>query len=297
MIPVASTRAHLLMSLNILIIAGAIIASEELSNVANSYSLTLLRFIAASILLAPVVLLVKSKRARLIKIFPKSFVISFFYCAFFVGFFEALETTNSLNTGAIFTLVPLITAILSMLFLKQSLNSKLLVFYLTGVVTASWIVFKGNIALFLAADVSEGDIIFLIATISFCCFTLSMKLLYRGEDMASVVFCTLVGGAIWMMLAKVVFAYPLHWHEVQGKYVYYMAYLVVAATLFTVYLFQRVTVILGPVRVNAYFYIIPALVALMAVAHSSRTLPGHLLPAIILSFLISLAIQLMVARD
>ena len=42
-----------------------------------------------------------------------------------------------------------------------------------------------------------------------------------------------------------------------------MTYLVIGATLITVYLYQKTTVALGPSSVNAYIYLNPVLVALL----------------------------------
>jgi hypothetical protein len=48
--------------------------------------------------------------------------------------------------------------------------------------------------------------------------SLSMKLLYREDEMIVVVFCTLLRSAYRMLLALVVFEQPLQWHLLNKNY-------------------------------------------------------------------------------
>jgi len=287
----AEFKAHLLVLCASLLVAGAFLASEKLAHVANSQSLTLLRFIGASLILAPVVLYKSKWRNKIISTLPKALVISFFYTAFFLGFFEALKTTNSMNTGAIYTLVPLLTSMISVIFLKTRISQKQLGIYLLGVIATTWVVFNGDLDLLLSLSLNKGDVIFLCSIILQCCFTVSMKLLYKNDEMIVLVFCILLGGIIWMLLSKVFLGYPLDWHLIKGASLLHMLYLIIGATLTTVYLFQKTTVILGPARVSAYIFLNPALVALLLLIIDGVAIPARIIPAIILSAIATLLLQ------
>jgi drug/metabolite transporter (DMT)-like permease len=287
----AEYKAHILMILASLIIAGSFLASEKLAGVANSLSLTLLRFVGASIILAPVVLYKNKWRIKIISTMPRALIISLFYSSFFIGFFEALKTTTPLNTGAILTLVPLITSMLTIIVLKDRVSRKQLAIYMTGIVTTTWVVFNGDLDMLLSFELNKGDLIFLGATILYCCFPISMKLLYRNDEMIVMVFCILLGGVFWMLSAKLFLAYPLDWHMVQGTFMLHMLYLVVAATLGTVYLFQRTTIVLGPSRVSAYIFLNPALVALLLFIIDGVVIPTRVIPAILISSIATLLLQ------
>jgi drug/metabolite transporter (DMT)-like permease len=288
---ITEIRAHTLIFIATLLVAGAFLSSARLADVANSFSLTLLRFIGASLILAPVVLYKKEWRCKIISTLPRAMVISFFYTSFFIGFFEALRTTTPINTGAIFTLVPLLTSLISVVVLKTQISRKQLGVYLMGVLATTWVVFNGDLALLLSLTFNKGDLIFLGSIFLQCCFTVSMKLLYRNDDMIVLVFTILLGGVIWMLLAKPVLAYPLDWHLVKGASILHMLYLIIAATLATVYLFQRTTVILGPSRVSAYIFLNPALVALLLLVIDGTAIPVRIVPAIILSAMATLMLQ------
>src|SRR5690606_3863409 len=94
-------QAHGLVLLSTLLVAGSFIAAAPLAQLINPYSLTLLRFLLAAVLLAPVVLLNPTLRPRVLPALPRTLIISFLFSTFFVCMFEALQTTTSLNTAAI----------------------------------------------------------------------------------------------------------------------------------------------------------------------------------------------------
>jgi drug/metabolite transporter (DMT)-like permease len=274
-----------------LLVAGAFLSSEKLAGLANSFSLTLFRFLGASLILAPIVLYRRKWRSKILSTLPRALVISFFYTSFFIGFFEALKTTTPMNTGAIFTLVPLITSLLSVLLLKTRISHKQLGVYIIGAIATTWVVFNGDLDLLLSLSLNTGDLIFLGSIFLQCSFTISMKLLYRNDDMLVLVFCILLGGAFWMLFTKLFLAYPLNWHLIKGTSLMHMLYLIIAATLATVYLFQKTTIILGPSRVSAYIFLNPALVALLLLIIDGVAIPARIIPAILLSTMATLILQ------
>lgn len=279
------------MLFNSLLVAGAFLASEKLAFVANSLSLTLLRFLGASLILLPAILYRKQWRDQVLATMPRALVISLFYLSFFLGFFEALKTTTSINTGAIFTLVPLITSLLSVALLKTRITRKQLLVYPIGALATSWVVFNGDLDLMMSLSLNKGDIIFLCSIILQCCFTVSMKLLYRDDDMMVLVFSILLGGVFWMLVAKLLLGFPLQWETIKGASVIHMTYLIIAATLATVYLFQKTTIVLGPARVSAYIFLNPALVALLLLLIDGTAIPARIVPAIVVSALATLYLQ------
>ncbi len=146
-------------------------------------------------------------------------------------------------------------------------------------------------ALLLAFSLNKGDSIFLLAVLAMCSYSISMKLLYRGDEMLVLVFCTLVGGALWMLLTLFLSGQPLQWHLIQGDLILQMAYLAIGATLITVYLYQRTTVTLGPSRVNAYIYLNPALVAFLVFIIEGISIPVAVIPGILISSIATAVLQ------
>lgn len=257
-------KAHLMVLLATFLIAGSFIVSKKLAGIVHPISLNLLRFIIASLFLAPFVLMRSRKRALILSTFPRALIISLFYALYFIAFFKALEYTTALSTGTLYTLVPLVTAILCIFFFKEYITKKQLFIYLCGIVGTLIVVFKGDINLLLHFSLGKGELIFLSAVLCMALYSISTKFLHRkGDDMSVLVFMTLLGGSIWMGTALMLFDIPLQWGNLSYENVSYLFYLAIVATFFTVYLYQKASILIGPKKVMAYVYLSPASIALL----------------------------------
>lgn len=246
------------------LIAGSFIASAKLSGVIDPISLTLFRFVFASILLAPIIFLKQRYRSKIKQSFKRTMIISLFYSLYFIGLFKALEFTTALNTGTLFTLVPLLTAFVAIFVFKQHISLFQLIVYLIGIIGTCIVIFKGEIELFLQLSLNSGDIIFLFAIVAMVFYSISARYLYKEDDeVLTLTFMTLIGGSIWMGGAMGLLGIPLEWYKIQDELFIYMSYLTIGATLITVYLYQKATITLGPKKTMAYVYINPAAVALL----------------------------------
>ena len=266
-------NAHFLILLATFLVGGSFIVSQELSGIIDPISITLLRFVIASLVLAPLVFLKKEFRKKIISTFKRAMIISFFYSVFFIGLFTSLEYTTALNTGTIFTLVPLLTALISIFVFKQKIPFKQYLVYSLGIVGTCIVVFKGNMELFLSLSLNKGDILFLFSISSMALYSICAKYFYKEDDkLVVLVFMTLLGGTIWMSFALLFLNIPLQWGKINSNQFLYMAYLSIGATLITSYLYQKGTVILGPKKVMAYVYLNPAAIALLLLLFNSKVI-------------------------
>ena len=284
-------QSHLLILLATVIIAGSFISSEYLTKVLNPFSLTLFRFVSSALILLPIVLIKKRWRDKILITMPRALVISLFFSLFFIFFFEALHTTTALNTGCLYTAIPLFTAFLAKIILKESLNFTTILIYLAGVFGSCWVIFDGDINLLLSFSLNGGDFIFLVASFFMCCYSIAMKALYKDDEMIVLVFCVLIGGSIWMSMGTVLMGLPLEWELITGAGIYHMAYLSIACTLLTVYLYQKVVVILGPSKIMAYIYLNPALVAILLYLINDLPIVPAVIPGIILTIIVTVILQ------
>ncbi len=284
-------KSHLLVILATILIAGSFLASEKLAGIINPFSLTLLRFIAAALILLPFICFNSRWRGKVLTTLPRAMVISLFFSIFFICFFESLNTTTALNTGTLYTLVPLITALLCLFVFRESITIKQVIVYILGAAGTFWVIFDARFDLLLSFSLNKGDLIFIIGVFSMCCYSIAMKLLYRNDEMLVLVFCTLIGGSLWMALALLFSGQPLQWNLIQGQSVYYMAYLVIGATLATVYIYQKTTVVLGPSRVNAYIYLNPAFVVMLLFLIDGISISTAVVPGILMSFVATVILQ------
>lgn len=253
-------NAHFIILIATFLVGGSFIVSQKLSGIIDPISITLLRFVIASLLLSPIVLFNQKYRKKVISTFKRAMIISFFYSIYFIGLFKSLEFTTALNTGTIFTLVPLLTA----LVFKQKISFNQYLIYLIGIIGTCMVIFKGNLELFLSLSLNKGDVIFIFSTFCMALYSISAKYFHKQDDeLVVLVFMTLVGGIVWMSLALVLFDVPLNWQKISSKEFLYLGYLTIFATLVTSYLYQKATIVLGPKKVMAYVYLNPGAIAIL----------------------------------
>ncbi|AXX87516.1 DMT family transporter [Malaciobacter marinus] len=287
----STLQAHMYVLFATFLVAGSFLASQRLANVVNPLSLTFLRFIGAIIIMAPFILFRKSLRDGILKTLPRALVISLFYSLYFMGMFEALKLTTVLNTGTLYTLVPLMTAILALFIFKEKISFNKLLVYLIGLIGTLWVIFKGNLELLLSFSLNDGDYIFIIGSFCMCCYSISIKLLYRNDNPLVLVFCTLIGGAIWMALGMMIFQKPLNWELIEGNLIYHMLYLIIGTTIITLFLYQKSTVILGPTKVMSYIYLNPVAVAILLLIIDHKSIETIVIPGIIITSIATFLLQ------
>ncbi|WP_418178923.1 DMT family transporter [Aliarcobacter lanthieri] len=286
-----NTNAHLLILFATFLSGGSFIITQKLTGGISPYSITLLRFTISFLILLPFVFMKKEYRKNLLSTFKRAMIISFFYAAFFIGMFIALEYTTALNTGTIFTFVPLITAIFSIFAFGQKIALRKYFIYFIGIIGTSLVVFKGDIDMFFSLSLNKGDIIFFISIIFIALYSISAKYFYRKDDNILVlVFMTLVGGSIWMAMAIFILNIPLEWDKIDGKQFLYIGYLSIAATLITAYLYQKTNIVLGPKKVMAYTYLTPATIALLSFIFEFKLINIWMFIGILISSLITIVL-------
>jgi len=284
-------KSHFFVLIATSLVAGSFIASENIAGVINPFSLTLLRFIGATLVLLPLILYKKNLRIKIFSTLPRAMVIGFFYSGFFISLFESLKTTTALNTGTLYTLVPLGTALLSFILLKEKISNKVIMAYLVGITGTIWVVFQGDLSALLSFTLNVGDYIFLLAALSMCCYSISMKYLYRDDEMVVLVFCTLLAGSFWLSIALFLLNQPLQWELISSNDFFNIGYLIIGATLSTMYLYQKTTVLLGPSRVNTYIFLNPVLIAIIFFVIYGETQKPIIIPGVLLSVFATIILQ------
>ncbi|RBQ30359.1 EamA family transporter [Arcobacter sp. FW59] len=284
-------KAHILATIATILIAGSFLASQKLANVIDPTSLTLFRFVLALLFLSPIIIFNKARLIKVFQILPKALIVSLVYTLYFIGMLKALEDTTVLNTATIYTLVPLMTAILCIFFFKEKIPLKQLFIYILGIISTCIVVFKADFSLFLDLNLNNGDIVFLIASFSMALYPIFIKLLYSKKDeLLVLVFATLLGGIVWMSLTMQVLNIPYDWNKIELNHFYSLLYLVVGTTIITLFLYQKATLILGPKKLMAYIYLNPAIVAVIMFLFEGQTITFGVLVGILLSVIATIII-------
>lgn len=290
-------KYHLLLIASTIIIAGSFISAQALSAEITPASLALMRFCLAALILAPFIIFNPERRRTFIRILPKGLIISFFYATFFLLMFKALKTTTTLNTGTLYTLVPFLAAVASIFLFRDKIRPGTLLVYIISTIGTVWVISRGDVGILLHLKLNHGDALFLVGCLSMVGFSVSMKLLYKGEEMLVFVFTTLVAGAAWMVGALILSGEIPDYSGMDPEKFLHMLYLAVFATLLTSWIMQIATVKLSPRQVSAYIYLNPVFVAFISMLSSGQPLPVSVYPGIALSVLATVLLQVQAVKE
>ncbi len=182
---------------------------------------------------------------------------------FLTAMFEALRWVDPLSAGAIFTLVPLISAGYALLFLRQRLSGPLALLICFGAFGALWVLFRGSLDRLFGLDFGWGEGIFFFGCLAFAAYPVAVKRLHGGDPIPRLTFWSLVMGTVMLGVVGAPRIWATDWFAVSREVYLAIAFLGVVNTAFTFYLAKSASVVLSPAKVMAYTFLIPGLVALL----------------------------------
>lgn len=274
-------RIHLLLLLSAVLVSGSFPVSAAISCDLDPLVLTFLRFALATLLFAPLIQQRYGLRVSWSALARYS-VVSMALVTFFWSMFLSLRYTTALNSSAIFTIVPGLSGIYAIFLNGERLGRVRLGALIFGVVGALWIIFKGDINLFLAFSWNRGDLIFLGGCLFIGLYPPLVQLLHRGEAMLQMSFWIMATGTFWLLLLAGPKLSGISWGEVSLTVWGGIGYLAICATIFSFFVTQYAILFLGPTRVASYSYLYPALVLVLDILFNG-TWPGFgVLPGVFL---------------
>jgi len=261
------------------LVATSFTVGKAIAQGMDPIPLTLIRFLCASLFFFPYVQRKYTLTRPTVSSLVRYSIISFALVGFFILMFLSLQYTTALNTGVIFTLVPGIAGIYSMILLGERLGKYRLIALIIAMIGAIWVLFHGDLQRLLAMQFNHGDLIFLCGCLLMAWYTPLVKLLYRGEPMAVMTLWIMVTGCGWLFIPALPKLLAINWSAIDPTVWGGIIYLAVFCTIITFFLSQWATLYLGPTRVMAYSYLYPPLILAInwACGHglpSRRTLPG-----------------------
>jgi drug/metabolite transporter (DMT)-like permease len=258
------------------LMASSFVVSAWITPFASPLATTGLRFAFALLIMTPIYLAqprTYSETLMQLLTSPKRLmqygVISGSLVGFFIGLFTALKTTSSLNTSVIYTLVPLMGAVLA-LVLGTPTRLKQWCGYLLGsggAVTVLLFTREGSLVW------HSGDAIYIGACLLLALHVVSVQLWSKNVSAFTGAYRIMFFGTLWLL------PITLLWGEldrVQWSALPFWSmlfYLTVFTTLLTFVLQQAVVSRAGAKRLLAFSYTIPIWVACYsAFSHSSLAL-------------------------
>ncbi|MGH8390325.1 MAG: DMT family transporter [Pseudomonas sp.] len=250
------TTAHLGMLLWAMLIAASFAAAAQISQSIDPILLTGLRLLFCAVAFSPQLLLKGDSAMTARGLFGHG-ILGLLLAVYFGSLFEALRYTSAVNTGTMFTLVPLLTLVFETVLMPDSNLKQRVLPMLIAAAGAVLLVMKGS---------THGDLPSLYALSVYGVGCLAMALyspLSQRLKAGSLKGRGAVGMTFWNMLFGAVFLLGFcglsgGWRTASLLTVsdfFWLVYLALFATLATFWLLHRAIGVIAPSSVISYIYL------------------------------------------
>ena len=255
--------AHLAMLTFALLISGSFSFGGIAAQHVSSAALNALRYILSVVVMWVFARHLMGVRLTLPKEPWRYVILGFLMATYMFTMFKALEFTSPVQTGAVFTLMPLISAGFAWMLMRQYTKPMVLLSLAVAAAGAVWVIFRGNIQSILGFDVGRGEMIYFIGVTCHAAYAPLIRLFGRGEHPAFVGFWAVTATGAWLMVPGLpalvhtdLTALPLSvWVAI--------LYLAIVTTAITFMLLQYASMRLPASKTLAYGYLVPSFVILL----------------------------------
>jgi drug/metabolite transporter (DMT)-like permease len=262
----ASGRQKLLGHLAMVGFASFVAGSFSIGALAAPYvgptALNAMRFVLGTSIMGALALFVLKGRISRPGAEWRFLVLGALMAVFFVTMFVALRMTDPVSSGAVFTLMPIMSAFFGWLFLGQVPGRIVVLSLLIAGCGAVWVVFGGDLNALLSFDIGAGELIFLVGVACHAAYAPLVRRLNRGEPVLAFTFFTLLGTLAGLVLYGASEIVATDWTSLPPIVWVSIAYLAIFTTAGTFFLLQFATMRLPAAKVLAYGYLTPTMVIL-----------------------------------
>ena len=282
---------HLASLLFALLIAGSFSIGHLAAPFIAPAALNAVRFVIATGLVAGVVLAISgSSIARPTAVWRYG-ILGALMAAYFILMFVALQIAQPISTGAVFMLVPLMSAGFGWLFLRQATPGIVLASLLIAAAGAVWVIFQGDLDAIVRFQIGKGEAIFFVGCAAHAAYAPLVRKFNKGEPVLHFTLYTLVASNLWIGAVGASDIVTTDWPALPVIVWLAVGYLAVFTTAGTFFLIQFASLRLPASKVLSYTYFTPAFVILIegSIGH------GWVGPSILAGALVTAAAMLVMA--
>ena len=252
--------SHLAMLLFAALIAGSFTLGALTVPYIHAVPLNALRFVMAAVLMGGFAYGVARQKFEF-PAAPWRFGINGFLTAvYFVTMFIALTMTQPVATSAVYTLVPLMTAVTAYFIVGQRSGFAVLISLVLAGLGAIWVIFRGDVGALLRFDIGQGELIYFVGCVAYAVYTPLLRRFNRGEPALVLSFWTMVATAIWITGYGMPEILATDWAHLSALVWWVVLYLAIGPTAVCFFLIQFASAHLPAAKVIAYGYLVPAFV-------------------------------------
>ncbi|KAA0917793.1 DMT family transporter [Aquicoccus porphyridii] len=197
------------------------------------------------------------------------------FAIYFVLMFEGLKTAAPVSASAVFTLTPVMSAIIGYAMLRQITTPRMALGLSVGAAGALWVIFRADWEAVRAFEVGRGEMIYFWGCVAHAAYTPMVRLLNRGESPVVFTFGMLVAGCVLVTIYGWNDIRATDWAALPAIVWITLVYVAVFASAVTFVLLQFATLRLPSAKVMAYTYLTPSWVIAWEV------LLGHEVPPVL----------------
>ena len=268
-------KGHLAMLLFAVLIAGSFSFGGLAARYMEAEPLTLWRYMLTIVVMAALAFGVFKMPAVWPKEVWRFLLLGGLIAIYMLTMFTALEFTSPIATGAVFTLMPLLSAGFALPVLGQKTRPGVLAGLLIAAAGAIWVIFRGNIDAILAFDIGTGEMIFFAGVICHALYVPLIRRFDRGEPAVAFGFWVTVGAALWLVPPGIRGLLETDFSVLPFAVYAAVTYLAVVTTAVTFLLLQYASMRLPASKVLGYGYLTPSFIILLEglLGHGWASLP------------------------
>lgn len=245
------------------LIAGSFSFGKQATPYIDPLSLNAVRFVVGAAAMGAFLFGVRRERFRVPEAPWRFALMGGLMAVYFVTMFIALGITSAVSTSAVFTLVPLMSAVIAFFLLGQIIRPVValsLAFAATGAV---WVIFHGDAGAILGFDIGKGEAIYFVGCIGHAFFTPLLRKFNRGEGSLFASFWVIVFTGLWIAIAGIGNIFSTDWTALPPLVWGVVAYLGIFTGTVTFFLMQYASLRLPASKVLAYGYLVPVFVIII----------------------------------
>jgi drug/metabolite transporter (DMT)-like permease len=263
----AKLQGHLAMALFALLISGSFFIGKRAAPHIDPGALNAARYALAIPIMAAVAFALTPIASREALLRPQAFwrylVLGGLMGVYFILMFIALRLTSSVSTGAVLTLMPLMSAGFGYLLLRQNAGPVVIGSLSLAALGAVWVIFRGDINAIISFDIGAGELIFFVGVAAHALHNPLVRKLNRGEGTLVFSFWSIVGAGACLFVYGAPAIVSTDWTQIPGIVWICILWLATAATAGSYFLLQFAMLRIPAAKANAYMLLTPSYVIVL----------------------------------
>ncbi len=280
-----AAKGHLAMLAFSALVAGSFPLAAMAVPYVSPAALNAVRFVLAAVLVGSFALTGPGLKRSDFRAPWRYLLLGGIFAIYFVLMFEGLKTADPVSASSMFTLVPLMAAVVGWLLLRQITTPRMALALAIGACGALWVIFRADFGALMQFKIGLGERIYFVGCIAHAIYAPLVPKLNRGEPPVVFTFGMLVAGALVLGIWGMPQILATNWANLPGIVWIALAYTAVCSSAMTFVLLQYAAMRLPSAKVMAYTYLTPSWVILWQAALGRGFPPAMILGGVALTIL------------